>query len=109
MIKPVYTPPQLSGEQTYTALRTVGLLEQINKLNAELREIKKNCQHSIVPDKLTYTKNYSSNEWTLTDQSARCQICNEILGWYCTSSPVLYCEYGDDECCIHCGDPEERK
>ena len=44
------------------------------------------------------------------DDSAVCVKCNYDLGWYCYISPKSYCEYtGDDECCVHCGAPEERQ
>ncbi len=37
------------------------------------------------------------------------------MGWDCPSSPTDYCEYlqadgtYDEDCCIYCGEPEERK
>lgn len=34
-------------------------------------------------------------------------------GWDCPTSPTGKCEYAEDDimedCCIHCGEPEERK
>ena len=46
--------------------------------------------------------------WDL-DDTAKCVACNEDLGWYCQESPKRYCEYFGGECCVHCGDPEERQ
>ena len=44
------------------------------------------------------------------DAGAECIKCSKDLGWYCQVSPKFYCEYtDDDECCIHCGAPEERQ
>lgn len=43
------------------------------------------------------------------DAGAVCIKCSKDLGWYCNVSPKHYCEYTDDECCIHCGAPEERQ
>lgn len=44
------------------------------------------------------------------DAGAECIKCSKDLGWYCQLSPKFYCEYtDDDECCIHCGAPEERQ
>lgn len=43
------------------------------------------------------------------DDGATCSNCGKDLGWYCHISQKHYCEYTDDECCIHCGAPEERQ
>ena len=48
---------------------------------------------------------------------ASCRDCGFYTsGWYCETSPTLECEYYcsetgyyDEDCCIHCGKPEERK
>lgn len=48
---------------------------------------------------------------------ATCRDCGFYTeGWYCKDSPTLECEYYDSEtgcydedCCIYCGNPEERK
>ena len=54
----------------------------------------KTCNHQVSHDQ---------------DDSAICVTCGCDLGWYCYISPKSYCEYTDDECCIHCGAPEERQ
>ena len=41
--------------------------------------------------------------------SAICVKCNKDFGWYCQISTKHFCEYADDEACIHCGAPEERQ
>lgn len=41
--------------------------------------------------------------------SAICVKCNKDFGWYCQISTTHFCEYEGDECCIHCGAPEERQ
>jgi hypothetical protein len=43
------------------------------------------------------------------DDGATCSKCGRDLGWFCHISPKHYCEYKDDEACIHCGAPEERQ
>lgn len=48
---------------------------------------------------------------------AICRDCGfSTNGWYCETSPTLECEYYDfetghydEDCCIYCGQPEERK
>lgn len=43
--------------------------------------------------------------------SAVCKKCNKDFGWFCEESPSKHCEYEDsgNECCVYCGEPEERK
>lgn len=41
--------------------------------------------------------------------SAVCESCGEDLGWYCPKSENHVCEYRGDECCMYCGEPEERQ
>lgn len=43
------------------------------------------------------------------DDGATCSKCGKDLGWFCHISPKHYCEYTEDELCIHCGAPEERQ
>ena len=41
---------------------------------------------------------------------AICEVCEKDFGWYCPDSSDHYCHYEEDsECCIYCGQPEERK
>lgn len=64
----------------------------------------KNCKH----------ENLEVSKWT---DNAHCNDCGfEPSGWYCVESPTLECRYYDEEtgyydedCCIYCGQPEERK
>lgn len=50
------------------------------------------------------------NRDDLTCSGAVCAICMDHLGWFCPESPNHLCDYpDDDECCTHCGQPEERK
>lgn len=42
-------------------------------------------------------------------ESAVCVICRERLGWWCPKSSTHLCEYKDDEWCVHCHQPSERK
>lgn len=42
--------------------------------------------------------------------SAVCAICGDDGGWWCPESQDHTCEYtNSDDCCTHCGNPEERK
>lgn len=43
------------------------------------------------------------------DGGATCSKCGKDLGWFCNISSKHFCEYEGDECCIHCGAPEERQ
>lgn len=62
----------------------------------EARLVAGSCQHGSVFQDL--------------DAGAVCIKCSKNLGWYCNVSPKHYCEYNDqDECCFHCGEPEERQ
>lgn len=55
----------------------------------------KECDHEIVEDDIG---------------SAVCRKCGEYFGWYCPNSKTHLCEYTiDEDCCDHCGNPEERK
>lgn len=68
------------------ALRSNNIAESVRKL----------CEHKSVFHDL--------------DGAATCVACNEDLGWYCEKSPSYRCEYSaNDECCVHCGQPEERQ
>ena len=70
----------------------------------------------------------SHNHYVVSDQAdvscgyagARCIICNNDLGWYCPKSPDHLCNYYgihgdnnypylDEDDCIYCHEPEERK
>ena len=63
------------------------------------------------------TSSCTHDDYDTRGQSTYCNICSERLGWYCPVALRKYCEYShlmthgmeDDECCIHCGEPDERK
>ena len=42
-------------------------------------------------------------------ESGACWICGKDFGWYCPDSPNHACEYSQEEGCIYCNQPEERK
>lgn len=74
---------------------------QIRILTTEVDELMDECNHENI-DKI--------------GEMAHCDICNEFFGWYCANSPTLTCDYYNKEedkynedCCIYCGQPEERK
>lgn len=73
---------------------TVGLPESLRDASKFLERIKR-CQHNVKQG---------------LDGEAVCIKCNEDLGWYCPSSREHVCEYTDiHECCVYCGQPEERQ
>jgi hypothetical protein len=76
------------------AAESFGFFEVTN--GREPRKLKRDCdQHIIVEDDCG---------------SAICGKCKEDFGWFCQIAANNICEYSDDdECCIHCGSPEERK
>lgn len=55
------------------------------------------------------------HEYKKDGSSAVCRICGSVaFNWYCPSSKDHVCHYrdsfeSDDEICIYCGQPEERK
>ncbi|USN16363.1 hypothetical protein PLUTO_00470 [Luteibacter phage vB_LflM-Pluto] len=67
------------------------------------------CEHSVatIPaEKLVPT----DSDPFADSQSAVCEHCGTHLGWYCPDNDKHTCEYeSGDECCVHCGYPEERK
>jgi hypothetical protein len=77
------------------------LFEAQNKFRKALQE----CEHQVAR----------------RSDSAICEICNAVLGWYCDESPKGYCEYPNDldddllteemcdDQCAYCGGPDERK
>lgn len=68
----------------------------IYDLEDKIRTIQDTCKHNIT------TKGYAC--------SAYCTECQKYFGWYCADAPNKYCVYdGDEEHCIFCGAPEERK
>lgn len=85
-------PEQLAYTKRINSLRNyLGVYTEI--LNKLIRE----CKHLIV---------------CMHDfGGAYCDICGESFGWYCKKSPVLYCEYGEEDYinCKHCGQPRSRK
>lgn len=72
-----------------------GIAENARLHNEACDSERKRCEHRVVQN---------------LDAGAECIKCSKDLGWYCQVSPKFYCEYtDDDECCIHCGAPEERQ
>lgn len=71
-----------------------GISENARSHNEACDSERKRCEHRIVEDDCG---------------SAICINCSKDFGWYCQISTKHFCEYTDDECCIHCGAPEERQ
>ena len=71
-----------------------GISENAQLNNEACDSERKRCEHVIVEDDCG---------------SAICIKCSKDFGWYCQISTKHFCEYEGDECCIHCGAPEERQ
>lgn len=80
-----------------------------DEANHTLNKLRLSCTHYIKP----ITSNNDSC-------SAVCEICGSYEGWYCSESPNHVCNYEhydeemggrywDEDDCIYCGQPEERK
>lgn len=77
--------------------------EELRKHQHELTMLQEiHCEHPNIKD------DYGTGE---------CPDCGyETKGWFCPTSPTKECDYYDtetgeydDDCCVYCGDPEERK
>ncbi len=71
---------------------------EIKILNDEFYDLISKCPHIFSKDGSTAT----------------CSICGKDGGWWCPKSKNHRCfysedEYGYDEYCEHCGQPDERK
>lgn len=74
--------------------RLAEIREQIRALYMEQAKLVLDCQHVIIE----------------SHDSAHCDICGKDFGWWCPDSTTHICQYEDDsECCIFCGQPDERK
>lgn len=82
------------------------LEKQKQQIEAQISLLQSECDHEHIKD------NYGTGH---------CPDCGfKTKGWLCVSSPTKECdyydpnvdeydEYDDDESCIYCGHPEERK
>lgn len=75
--------------------------KNIKDANNKIEVIQSECSHEDI---------------SVTDYgTADCNICGKSFNWYCPNSPTLECDYEqddggyNDEYCIYCGEPEERK
>lgn len=95
-----------------------GKMEQ-NLIKSELESLRK--QKDEIERKIKQLVNSCKHEdLNLTGYgSAICNICNKHFHWYCPTSPTLTCEYEfinedgeedyDEDDCIYCHEPYERK
>lgn len=73
--------------------------KEIDEAKKILDKLLEECPHNLV-------KQYSA---------ARCNICTKYFGHWCPKSKDHMCNYiqqdgeYDEDNCIHCGHPEERK
>lgn len=72
---------------------------QLDEIVNEIKELQLECKHEEMQN------------------SGYCSDCGfKPKGWFCKYSPTYECDYYDKEhdeydedCCIYCGQPEERK
>lgn len=86
----------MTEEQLNYKQNVVLIKESIRSLEREFSRLRKECKHSIVKQ----------------NESATCEICAELFGWYCPVSKEHYCEYDSGpswDVCIHCHITAERK
>lgn len=91
-------------KQKYNALseKHKELRKQKQQLEAKISLLQTKCDHGHIKDDCGI---------------GNCPDCGfETDGWLCKISPTKECDYGDPEtdeydedCCIYCGHPEERK
>jgi hypothetical protein len=85
-------------------------LEKIRKIEALLKELKKDfCDHEIrCGDCYGFRNSSKCDEWS--HGSAHCAKCNKWFNeWFCPDSSTGFCVYVSTESCEFCGLPEERK
>jgi len=89
------TPEDVAAEELRQQREgTFEMPESLRDASKVLERIKR-CDHKVVQG---------------LDAEAVCIKCNEDLGWYCPASREHVCEYTDiHECCVYCGQPEERQ
>lgn len=72
-------------------------------------------QYHTILEEINKTKYRFKHNIVKKGTFAHCPICEfPYLGWYCPDSEDNLCHYDNDEdpyhdCCIYCGQPEERK
>ena len=110
-----------------------------NRVNKRLFDLMEQCKHSVaVKDAPRHVKLYDSYEFDDWG-GAYCENCGQDHGWYCPDSPDHTCHYYSQmdengerfvqlidgskhflglehlqrwetyDCCLFCGEPEERK
>jgi hypothetical protein len=101
--------------------KRLALEEQEWAVQRAIMDLKKDCPHEVkakgrllfspARNKVVQTYRDRRNPTEETETHVYCQLCDENFGWSCSKSPVGYCEYkdSDDDHCIHCGQPSERK
>jgi hypothetical protein len=89
------TPEDVAAEELRQQREgTFEMPESLRDASKVLERIKR-CEHKVVQG---------------SDAEAVCLKCSEDLGWYCPASREHVCEYTDiHECCVYCGQPEERQ
>lgn len=87
--------------------------EEINKIKKEIVEL--TGLIATKRERIATIKSKCTHDIIQKGQSAYCDVCGDYLGWYCDESPTKTCDYEqedgeyDEDNCIYCGMPEERK
>lgn len=91
----------------------MSIKERFNKLEKRRCELTQNIRQVVLEINMLQDE---CNHDDMDDDGC-CPDCGfQTKGWFCKSSPTKECEYYDEktdvydeDCCIYCGDPEERK
>ncbi len=88
---------------------------EIKDLRSKLEILRK--QQIVLRDMVKETMDSCKHEDLDVESygTAKCKICDKNFSWYCPTSPTLTCDYDqedgdyDEDDCIYCHQPEERK
>lgn len=90
-------------------MKNLNLRDNILSVNSQIAEARQVLAYLL---SLCKHEELNINEGGM---SAKCNICGKYFLWYCPSSPTLTCDYKqedgfyDEDDCIYCHQPEERK
>ena len=90
-----------------------GLRAQMKPIQAEIYFLEGTCTHTVKALTETAEEYYKKDEWRC--DSGHCAACGEDMGWYCPVALNHICNYEqedgtyNDDDCIHCHMPDERK
>lgn len=110
----------MNEKQKELQSQRLALEQQVWDANRKLWDVKASCTEHVIqrgrtvfsPGKgrVVNTHEGLPDNWNDGSYSVFCAICDKEFGWYCPKNPKGYCEYPEEnDTCIHCGEPDERK